>query len=172
MPETNQLLTFFFLFSSWKVWNRRLVNSTFKPIQTIGAKVVQNIPKARIWSREEQTFNFQFRKFWVNLFYLLWNTNASEQPWQSVHLWNFEIQAIGRNLESARITRYGELCKLTANSYFINTSLDVRFDLFTKKTLLQDSLKLFPFTTPKKPKFKQAIEPEFDIKKDNLSPES
>ena len=47
---------------------------------------------------------------------------------------------------------------------------------FTKKTLLQDALKLFPSTTPKQPNFKKAIEAAyfagFETQKENLSPES
>ena len=48
--------------------------------------------------------------------------------------------------------------------------------VFTKKTLLQDALKLFPSTTPKQPNFKKAIEAAyfagFETQKENLSPES
>ena len=48
--------------------------------------------------------------------------------------------------------------------------------VFTKKTLLQDALKLFPSTTPKQPNFKKAIEADyfagFENQKEYLSPES
>ena len=48
--------------------------------------------------------------------------------------------------------------------------------VFTKKTLLQDALKLFPSTTPKQPNFKKAIEAAyfagFETQKENISPES
>ena len=48
--------------------------------------------------------------------------------------------------------------------------------VFTKKTLLQDALKLFPSTTPKQPNFRKAIEAAyfagFETQKENLSPES
>ena len=48
--------------------------------------------------------------------------------------------------------------------------------VFTKKTLLQDALKLFPSSTPKQPNFKKAIEAAyfagFETQKENISPES